>query len=658
MIYLIMVVISTIAMPSCAVMDSDFHSARTKQAASPPPLQQAVSQAFKQAVSPPLTSSPTPDRAPSAGNGRRPLALYPLYGKQESSTFALEEHLNKDKIEHLLKKGKIVSRNRKFDHKGEADSERREGESLRSNRTFSVHQLRLRPPMKSYHRRKTLVTPALDKAKQKRSSPSQSIKIQKRKLFSVVNKVENSSIGDSEEDGISDDKIIKELYDSRKQTSIGPASLTVLADLHNLTRDVSRTISDLAQNGPNCDKVKRSADSQKVAVEVPGASGLQKSPVSLLEASEDTGVLRLENPDHSLVASNDSDSGNVTKATRRGTRRRRGRRRQQQSKTLALWIDQQQVKLFSGYMMEIFVIHDGKVLPYILDPNFEKHLPVIPYEVQRVNFTWQAGRKRYYYTFDRLYSHNPEILEAPVVSLPPTGRIPRKPKVFTVNLFCYGNASGIASFDIGLLIQTQRGKPLAGTPLRLKLRKECTESSVDPECDEKCENGGVCDVGRKCQCPEGYMGPYCNTALCYPQCMNGGTCTTPGRCTCPPGYQGRHCEGGICRDKCENGGKCVQKDTCACSKGYYGNRCEFSKCVIPCINGGRCRNVNKCRCPRGFAGDHCEVVTGHNVGAISVARCSRKCRHGSCTGIKCTCEEGFTGKWCRRRGTSRKRIWM
>ncbi|XP_042880743.1 mucin-5AC-like isoform X2 [Penaeus japonicus] len=265
----------------------------------------------------------------------------------------------------------------------------------------------------------------------------------------------------------------------------------------------------------------------------------------------------------------------------RGRGRRRGPRRRND---LSLWIDRRQVKMFSGYVMEIFAIHDGHVLPYILDPNFEKHLPVIPSEVESVNFTWQAGRKRYDYTFDRLYSQDEDILHAPVVSMATHGRIPKKPKVFTINIQCTGNASGVATFGIGLLIQSLKGKPLPGTPLRLQLRKECTQHGPDPECDQKCENGGVCDVDQRCLCPEGYMGQYCNTALCYPQCMNGGTCTTPGRCSCPPGFQGRHCEGGICRDKCENGGKCVQKDTCECPRGYYGNRCEFSKCVIPCIN--------------------------------------------------------------------------
>lgn len=66
----------------------------------------------------------------------------------------------------------------------------------------------------------------------------------------------------------------------------------------------------------------------------------------------------------------------------------------------------------------------------------------------------------------------------------------------------------------------------------------------DPECDKKCANGGWCNYEKICQCPEGYMGQYCKTALCYPQCMNGGSCTAPGVCSCPIGFQGRHCEGG------------------------------------------------------------------------------------------------------------------
>lgn len=66
----------------------------------------------------------------------------------------------------------------------------------------------------------------------------------------------------------------------------------------------------------------------------------------------------------------------------------------------------------------------------------------------------------------------------------------------------------------------------------------------DLECDKKCENNGWCNAEKMCQCPEGYMGQYCKTALCYPQCMNNGTCVAPGVCRCPLGFQGPHCEGG------------------------------------------------------------------------------------------------------------------
>jgi len=67
---------------------------------------------------------------------------------------------------------------------------------------------------------------------------------------------------------------------------------------------------------------------------------------------------------------------------------------------------------------------------------------------------------------------------------------------------------------------------------------------LDLVCDKKCENNGWCNADKICQCPEGYMGQYCKTALCYPQCMNNGTCVAPGVCRCPLGFQGPHCEGG------------------------------------------------------------------------------------------------------------------
>uniref|UniRef100_A0A1B6GS06 Wnt inhibitory factor 1 n=1 Tax=Cuerna arida TaxID=1464854 RepID=A0A1B6GS06_9HEMI len=313
---------------------------------------------------------------------------------------------------------------------------------------------------------------------------------------------------------------------------------------------------------------------------------------------------------------------------------------------LSLWIDEQQVKMFSGFAMEIYAIVDGKVLPYILDPNFEKYLPIIPSEAGYVNLTWKSGTKKYYYNFDRLQSFNEDVLASPVISIKTKGRVPRRPKVFSVLLPCNGNRSGIAAFSIGLLIETRKGKPLPGTPLRLRLRKECAERGPDPECDKKCANGGWCNKDKICQCQEGYLGPYCKAALCYPQCMNNGNCTAPGVCSCPEGYQGRHCEGGICAEKCQNGGKCIQKDSCECPKGYYGLRCEFSKCSIACLNGGRCRGVNKCRCPPGFLGNHCEI--GRQIAPGS--SCAKACGHGRCAADNtCVCDAGWFGRYCYQR---------
>lgn len=39
----------------------------------------------------------------------------------------------------------------------------------------------------------------------------------------------------------------------------------------------------------------------------------------------------------------------------------------------------------------MFIISDGSVAPYLLDPNVEESIPVIPPEVETVNLTWEAG---------------------------------------------------------------------------------------------------------------------------------------------------------------------------------------------------------------------------------------------------------------------------
>ncbi|XP_026829302.1 protein shifted isoform X1 [Ooceraea biroi] len=279
----------------------------------------------------------------------------------------------------------------------------------------------------------------------------------------------------------------------------------------------------------------------------------------------------------------------------------------EQQSDISLWIDQQQIKMLSGVAMEIYVIAEGTVVSYLLDPDFENKVPIIPSEVSHVNFTWKSGVKKYFYNFYRLKSFDESILKTPSITIKKQGRVPKRPKEFSVLLPCAGN-SGVAQFGITLIIETRKKKPLNGTPLRLLLRKECT---VRGECVSRAHDHHLFTRTYKPNpgpCPDGYLGPpHCKKALCYPNCMNGGNCTAPGVCSCPLGYQGPFCEGGICTEKCLNGGKCIQKDVCECTKGYFGLRCEFSKCVIPCLNGGRCRGNNICRCPEGFKGNHCEI---------------------------------------------------
>ncbi|XP_050526336.1 protein shifted isoform X2 [Daktulosphaira vitifoliae] len=304
--------------------------------------------------------------------------------------------------------------------------------------------------------------------------------------------------------------------------------------------------------------------------------------------------------------------------------------------------------------MPIDAIRDGKVR-YILDKKFEQYFPVIPSEMGYVNFTWMSGKKKYFYKFDTLQSDDENILKPPTVTIKLKGRVPRKPKVFSILLPCTGKVDGNASFSIRLLIYSiinKKRRALPNTPLKVKLKKKCTikeasKSTIpDLECDKKCENNGRCNAEKICQCQDGYMGQYCTTALCYPQCMNNGTCIAPGVCNCLPGFQGPNCEGGICAEKCLNGGKCIQKDTCQCRKGFYGPRCERTKCIIPCLNGGKCKGINRCSCPYGFQGDHCEIGQPQQ----QFFHCKHPCRHGYCTANKtCSCQQGWTGKFCQRK---------
>ncbi len=71
-------------------------------------------------------------------------------------------------------------------------------------------------------------------------------------------------------------------------------------------------------------------------------------------------------------------------------------------------------------------------------------------------------------------------------------------------------------------------------------------SCIKDECkDVVCRNGGACNGGT-CNCPSGYSGPFCETALPPDPCagivcQNGGTCNN-GNCSCPTNYEGELCQ--------------------------------------------------------------------------------------------------------------------
>lgn len=97
-------------------------------------------------------------------------------------------------------------------------------------------------------------------------------------------------------------------------------------------------------------------------------------------------------------------------------------------KDISLWISEHQVKMFSGFSVQIFAIDNGRVSAHLKDPNINQYLPTIPSELSYVNFTWASGPKKYHYHFDRLQSLDESILKPPTISIKPMGIVPKTPQ--------------------------------------------------------------------------------------------------------------------------------------------------------------------------------------------------------------------------------------
>uniref|UniRef100_A0A674CY32 Delta-like protein n=1 Tax=Salmo trutta TaxID=8032 RepID=A0A674CY32_SALTR len=240
----------------------------------------------------------------------------------------------------------------------------------------------------------------------------------------------------------------------------------------------------------------------------------------------------------------------------------------------------------------------------------------------------------------------------------------------------------------------QHNGPTANFEYNIRVR--CDENYYGNKCNKQCRprNDGyghyVCDQFGNRGCLEGWMGPYCTTAICKQGCnLLQGFCNAPGECTCKYGWQGPFCDdclpypgcvhgtcvkpwlcsceknwGGLLCDKdlnycgtnkpCKNGGRCINSEpdeyNCACSDSYSGKNCEIVEhaCVSnPCANGGTCHEIPsgfECHCPAGWSGPTC---------AKDMDECaSNPCAQGgTCidmeNGFECLCPSQWAGKTCQ-----------
>jgi len=170
-----------------------------------------------------------------------------------------------------------------------------------------------------------------------------------------------------------------------------------------------------------------------------------------------------------------------------------------------------------------------------------------------------------------------------------------------------------------------------------------------------CQNNGVCQDDKTCDCRFGFVGADCSKEICNPNpCKNGASCTvnvdgTSTSCFCPQGFNGPLCENNIndCTpDSCLNGGTCEDR-SCKCEPGWEGNQCQtdIDDCdPDPCVNGGVCNdglNSYSCACLLGFCGDRCE--TDGCLADWEFCSTSSQCNSGCCSSeysddglLKCT----------------------
>ncbi|XP_022086576.1 uncharacterized protein LOC110977079 isoform X2 [Acanthaster planci] len=110
----------------------------------------------------------------------------------------------------------------------------------------------------------------------------------------------------------------------------------------------------------------------------------------------------------------------------------------------------------------------------------------------------------------------------------------------------------------------------------------------EPYCREKCENGGTCIGGGRCQCARGYKGALCKIPVCEPACDVGSVCIRPGVCSCL-----KFTDDGLCGSASRLMGKTKTRFRGICRRiCMHGGKCEYGGCFCPATTRGRyCQHV-------------------------------------------------------------------
>eukprot|EP00760_Papus_ankaliazontas_P026771 PhM_4_TR3073/c0_g2_i1/m.102582 len=202
----------------------------------------------------------------------------------------------------------------------------------------------------------------------------------------------------------------------------------------------------------------------------------------------------------------------------------------------------------------------------------------------------------------------------------------------------------------------------------------CTWTTATTSCEQKpCSGHGTCNDGvlgtGKCQCDQGYAGPYCTVACPVGttglRCNGHGTCNIAddvGYCVCNAHFTGKSCS------ECEIGlwGSECDKE-CGAGAGLAQAQCRTTPdpylCLARCSgrslsNGGCNITDGSCQCKQGFGGSRCEIMCqpssdnpcyGHGVcGSSGACSCHSSCEQGHwATSTQCrTCAPGYVGHSC------------